>query len=212
MTQGLCLLTIDRPDKANALTEAMLALLTLALQQAARDGARAVILTGTGRVFSAGADMEQARTGLATSAEWERLSGQVAAMPCLTIAALNGTLAGGAFGMALACDIRLAVPHAAFFYPVMRLGFLPQPSDPGRLTALVGPARARMILMAGARIAAPEALAWGLVDRICPPEDLMQTARDLAADCLGADPAHGAAIKALCDHAAGQAVPFRDGL
>ena len=81
MTQGLCLLTIDRPDKANALTETMLAQLTLALQQAARDGARAVILTGTGRVFSAGADMEQARTGLATSAEWERLSGQVAAMP-----------------------------------------------------------------------------------------------------------------------------------
>ena len=74
---------------------------------------------------------------------WERLSGAIAAFPGLTIAALNGTLAGGATGMALACDLRLAVPGARFFYPVMRLGFLPQPSDPARLAALVGPARAR---------------------------------------------------------------------
>ncbi len=201
MTQGLCLLTIDRPDKANALTGAMLADLTLACRDAADAGARAVILTGRGRVFSAGADIDQARQGLATSPEWERLSAQVAAMPCLTIAALNGTLAGGAFGMALARDIRLAVPEARIFYPVMRLGFLPQPSDPGRLVALVGPARAKVILMAGAKLAAPEALSWGLIDRICDPQDLMSTARDLAADCLTAAPAHVAAIKAMCRQA-----------
>lgn len=63
--------------------------------------------------------------------------------------------------MVLACDLRLAVPGARLFYPVMRLGYLPQPSDPVRLAALVGPARARMILMAGQKIGAEEALAWG---------------------------------------------------
>ena len=68
---------------------------------------------------------------------WERLSGAIASLPCLTIAALNGTLAGGAMGMVLACDLRIAVPGAKFFYPVMKLGFLPQPSDPKRLAALV---------------------------------------------------------------------------
>src|SRR5690554_5160254 len=106
------------------------------------EGARALILTGAGGVFSAGADLDEARSGLATDPVWERLSAAIAAAPCLTIAALNGTLAGGAFGMALACDLRIAVPEADFFYPVMKLGYLPQPSDPARLAALVGPARA----------------------------------------------------------------------
>jgi enoyl-CoA hydratase/carnithine racemase len=148
-------------------------------------------------VFSAGADLDEARAGLATSPLWERLSGAIAAAPCLTIAALNGTLAGGAFGMALACDLRIAVPEAKFFYPVMKLGFLPQPSDPGRLRALVGPARVRMLLMAGQKITAEEALAWGLVDRVVPREALTDTVDMLAADALGATAAHVAAIKAM---------------
>lgn len=196
--QGLSLLTIDRPDKANSLTAALLRDLRAGVEEARRLGARALILTGTGRVFSAGADLTEAQTGtLATAPEWEALSGALASLPCLTIAALNGTLAGGAFGMALACDIRLAVPGARFFYPVMRLGFLPQPSDPARLVRLVGPSRARMILMGGARIEAPEALAWGLIDRILPEADLQDAALALAADALAATPAHVAAIKAL---------------
>jgi len=198
-TQGICLLTIDRQDKANSLTGDMLRALTAALQVPC--DTRAVILTGKGRVFSAGADLEEARAGLATSPEWERLSARMAAMPCLTIAALNGTLAGGAFGMALACDIRLAVPDARFFYPVMKLGFLPQPSDPARLVRLVGPARAKMILMAGQKITAPEALSWGLIDRVVDPAGLIQAAMDLTADCVTAAPEHVAAIKAMCDQA-----------
>ena len=194
---GLSLLTIDRPDKANALTADMLRDLRAGVAQALDSGARALILTGAGRVFSAGADLDQARTGLATAPEWEDLSAALAALPCLTVAALNGSLAGGAFGMALACDIRLAVPDARFFYPVMRLGFLPQPSDPARLMALVGPSRARMILMAGQRIAAAEALDWGLVDRIVAPEALLEEARTLCADALAAAPELVAGIKAL---------------
>lgn len=195
--QSLGFVTIERPEKANSLTTAMLQELTAGLEELAQSDCHAVILTGSGKVFSAGADLEEARQGLATSAEWERLSARMASMPCLTIAALNGTLAGGAFGMVLACDLRLAVPHAKFFYPVMKLGFLPQPSDPKRLRDLVGPARAKMILMGGAKIEAAEAMAWGLIDRIEPAENLIAAARLLAADCLAAKPEHVAAIKMM---------------
>ena len=189
----LWVVTLNRPDKANALTTDMMAELVMVMQRAT--AAKSVILTGTGKVFSAGADLEAARAGLATSPLWEELSASIAALPGLTIAALNGTLAGGAFGMALACDLRIAVPTAKFFYPVMKLGFLPQPSDPARLAQLVGPARAKLILMAGQKVLADDALAMGLVDRIC--DDVVAAARDLAADALGADAGHVAAIKGM---------------
>nr|WP_223115755.1 enoyl-CoA hydratase/isomerase family protein [Paracoccus amoyensis] len=195
----MAILTINRPEKANSLTGAMLTDLTDKLSDLSRYGCRAVILTGAGKVFSAGADLDEAKAGLATSHVWDRLSSQIAAMPCLTIAALNGTLAGGAFGMALACDLRIAVPEAKFFYPVMKLGFLPQPADPPRLRALVGPARAKMILMAGQKIDAPEALAWGLIDRIVPGDALLAATKGLAGDCLAAAPDHVAAIKSMLD-------------
>ncbi|HMB14098.1 MAG TPA: enoyl-CoA hydratase/isomerase family protein [Roseovarius sp.] len=190
--------TLDRPDKANALTEAMLSELADIAEAAALE-AQVFILTGAGKVFSAGADLEAARAGLATSPVWERLSNAIAAFPGLSIAALNGTVAGGAMGMVLACDIRIAAPGSKAFYPVMKLGFLPQPSDPARLSALIGPARAKMILMAGQKIDTETALAWGLFDRITPDaESVLDIARALAADALAADPAHVAGIKALC--------------
>ena len=148
----LWIATIDRQEKANSLTEEMLTQLADFAESAT--SAKVFVITGTGKVFSAGADLDEARAGLATSPVWERLSGAIAALPCLTIAALNGTLAGGAFGMALACDLRISVPTAKFFYPVMKLGFLPQPSDPKRMAALVGPSRAKLILMGGQKITA----------------------------------------------------------
>ncbi|QFT58494.1 putative enoyl-CoA hydratase echA6 [Sulfitobacter sp. THAF37] len=188
--------TIDRPDKANSLTHAMLTELAEVMEAA--QVARAVILTGKGRVFSAGADLEAARAGLATSDVWERLSGAIAALPGLSIAALNGTLAGGAMGMALACDIRIAVPHAKFFYPVMKLGFLPQPSDPARMAALIGPARTKLILMGGQKITADEALTFGLIDRIVEPDALCDHARTLAADTVAAKPEIATGIKRMC--------------
>ncbi|WP_420396462.1 enoyl-CoA hydratase/isomerase family protein [Nioella sp.] len=197
---GLWTVTLNRPDKANSLTAGMLEeLAEIAESGAADDGLRAFVLTGAGdRVFSAGADLEAAKAGLAVSPLWERMSGAIAALPCLTIAALNGTLAGGAFGMALACDIRIAVPGAKFFYPVAKLGYLPQPSDPGRLAALVGPARARMILLASQKIEADEALQWGLLDRIVSPDALLGAARDLAAAALEGNPDVLQQIKRMC--------------
>jgi len=193
---GLWIATINRPDKANSLTGAMLEELADIAEAAVE--AKALILTGKGKVFSAGADLDEARAGLATSPVWERLSGNIAKLPGLTIAALNGTLAGGAMGMALACDLRLAVPGAKFFYPVMKLGFLPQPSDPARMAALIGPSRAKLILMGGQKIMADEALAFGLIDRIVEGDVLVDTARAIAADTLAAKPEIARGIKSLC--------------
>lgn len=193
---GFWLVTINRPDKANSLTPEMLEDLVKIAESAAE--AKVFVLTGAGKVFSAGADLDAAKAGLAVSDVWERLSGAVAALPGLTIAALNGTLAGGSFGMALACDLRIAVPGARFFYPVMKLGYLPQPSDPGRLAALVGPSRAKLILMGGAKLSSDEALAIGLVDRIVAPESLMDEVRSLAADTLAAKPEIATGIKRIC--------------
>lgn len=193
---GLWTVTINRPDKANSLTGAMLEELADIATRA--QAARGLILTGAGKVFSAGADLDEAHAGLATSPVWERLSNALAAVPCLKVAALNGTLAGGANGMALACDIRISVPSAKFFYPVMKLGYLPQPSDAGRMAALIGPARTKLILAAGQKITAQEAYDYGLVDRIVGPDELLDTAQDLLAHSLAAKPEVASGILAMC--------------
>ncbi|AZV79866.1 enoyl-CoA hydratase/isomerase family protein [Parasedimentitalea marina] len=193
---GLWIVTLNRPDKANALTTGMLEELLEIATRAVE--ARGLILTGTGKVFSAGADLDEAATGLAVSPLWEQLSGAIAALPCLSVAALNGTLAGGANGMALACDLRIAVPSAKVFYPVMKLGYLPQPSDAKRMAALVGPARCKLVLAGGQKITAQQSYDFGLVDQIVDPAELMQVARDLMADSLAAEPELAQRILAMC--------------
>ncbi|WP_010140593.1 enoyl-CoA hydratase/isomerase family protein [Oceanicola sp. S124] len=193
LDSGLQRVTLARPEKANALTGAMLEELAGIFRASE---APVLVLTGEGRVFSAGADLAEAHAGLAVSPLWQEVSESLAAHPGLTIAALNGTLAGGATGIALACDLRIAVPGATFFYPVMRLGFRPPAPDPGRLVALVGPARAKLLLMGGARIDAAEALAWGLVDRVVA--DPLAEAELLSTDALAAAADHVTAIKRMC--------------
>ncbi|TRD22615.1 enoyl-CoA hydratase/isomerase family protein [Palleronia caenipelagi] len=190
---GLCHITLNRPDKANALSSAMLEQLVEAVQQA--NARRALILTGSGSVFSAGADLKEAAEGLATSPLWEKLSAAVSDYPGLSIAALNGPCAGGAMGMVLAADLRIAMPTARFFYPVMRMGYLPQPSDVPRLTRLIGPARAKLILMGGAKVSATEALQFGLIDRIT--EDIDAEIASLTKDLCVASPDHAAAIRQM---------------
>ena len=193
-------ITLDRPDKANALTPGMLAELANVAERA--QTAKLFILTGTGRVFSAGADLDAAKAGLATSPDWERLSNAIAALPGLTVAALNGTVAGGACGMALACDLRIATEGSKLFYPVMRLGFLPQPSDVVRMSRLIGPAQTKRILMVGQKITASDALDMGLFQQIVSEGSLLATARDLGSDTMGADLRHVSAIKSMIDAAA----------
>lgn len=159
-------------DKANALTEPMLRDLTAAFDAlAARGDLRAVILTGRGRVFSAGASLADARNGLAVSPEWERLSARVAldALPDHCGAEwkrCGGQLAGHGAGLRSA-DFR-ARGQFLLSCHALRLGFLPRPAIP-RLVALVfRPSRARMILMAGQKIPATEERWQGLVDRLVP--------------------------------------------
>lgn len=195
---ALWTVTLNREEKANALTRAMLDRLARIMDEARRD-AKVVVLTGKGRVFSAGMDLAEAKTDLPRHPVWEEVSGAIASLPCLTIAALNGTVAGGATGMVLACDLRIATEQAKFFYPVAKLGFLPQPSDPKRLAALIGPARAKLILMAGAKLTAAEALDFGLIDRIAGPGGMADEIATLTQDALAAEASHIAAIKAMID-------------
>lgn len=199
---ALTRLTLNRPDKANALNTEMLEALATAIE-GVPSHTKVLMISGAGRVFSAGADLGEVRAGtLATSPLWERVSGAIVALSCLTIAVLNGPCAGGAMGMILACDLRIAAPHTRLFYPVVSMGVLPQPSDPGRLAALVGPARAKLILLGGARIDAPEALQFGLIDRIC--DDLETGIDALLEPVLSADQAHSAQIKAMIDGSVGR--------
>lgn len=185
-------LRINRPDKAGALSEAMLSRLADAVEGAQQP---VLVITGVGKVFSAGGDLDDVRCGtLATSPEWERLSGAIAGFKGLSVAALNGSCAGGAMGMMLACDLRIAVPSAKFFYPVIKVGVLPQPSDPERLVRLVGPAVAKRILLSAAKIDASEALSLGLIDQIVTTTLEAET-DSLVAPALAVNPALIAAIK-----------------
>ena len=196
-TQDGCLrLTINRADKANALTEDMLSELAEHIETSL---AQVLILTGAGNVFSAGGDLNDVQGGnLANSPEWERLSGAVARFKGLSVAALNGTAAGGALGMVLACDLRVAVPNANFFYPVIKIGVLPPPSDPVRMAALAGPSLTKRILMTGAKITATEALANGLVD-VISEDDLMADVAAIVAPAIAAPMDQLAAIKSLIE-------------
>lgn len=195
---GLREIVIDRPEKANALTAGMLETLRDAV---AGTDADALILSGAGHVFSGGADLDAAREGLVTSPLWGELSEAITAYRGLSIAALNGACAGGALGMALAADLRVAAPHAVFFYPVLRLGYLPPVADIPRLLSLLGPARTRLLLMTGARWSAAEALCFGLVDAV--EEDALTAARRWAAVGRTAPAGHAAAIAGMIAAATG---------
>ena len=186
---------INRPEKANSLSSEMLEELLAIIEKA--NSARGIILTGQGKTFSAGADLSEVKSGLATSPIWEKLSLSLKELNCVTIAALNGTVAGGAFGMILACDIRICVPSSKFFYPVMKMGYLPQPSDPKRLVDLIGPGRAKLMLVAGEKLDSDKAYKFGLVDEIVMVEDLIGRAHTLLDASLSALPNHVSGIKRL---------------
>ena len=202
-TDGQWRVTLNRPDKANALTPAMLQdIADIAAKAHADPGLRTFVITGAGdRVFCAGADVSNGEDMFEFTRDpvWVDASQNIADLPCLTIAALNGTLAGGGFALALACDMRIATPQAKFFYPVLKRGFLPQPNDVHRMAKLVGPARAKLILMAGQKLLADEALNIGLIDRIVDLGNFDETLASMTLDAAAAKPQSIAAIKRLFD-------------
>ena len=124
-------------------------------------------------------------------------SDKIEELPCLTIAALNGTLAGGAFGMALACDIRLATTEANFFYPVLKNNLLPQPNDIERLVNLTGLSTAKLILIAGQKLSAKKALDTGLIDLMCERSELADNINNLSYIAENTDSISLLAIKRL---------------
>ena len=198
---GLWQVTLNRPDKANALNLQMLCELRDAAHRAHGDPElRAFVLTGAGdRVFCAGADLASTEDmfSYTRAPEWIEMSSAIHTLPCLTIAALNGTVAGGGFAPVLACDMRICTPQTRFFYPVLKRGFLPQPADVVRLAELIGPARAKLILMAGQKLSADEALACGLTDRIVALQDFKEAIATLTSDAMAAKPQQVAAINHL---------------
>ena len=177
---GVHLITLERP-KVNALCVELLETLASTAAEIARDSPRAVVLTGGPRVFAAGADItEFTRDGgsgpfaLAGEAEVSRIGrafleglGAVAAIPCPTIAAVNGFALGGGCELALACDLRVASPSAQLGQPEILLGIIPGGGGTQRLARLVGPARAKDLVFSGRNVGADEAHRIGLVDRVC---------------------------------------------
>ena len=193
-------ITLNRPDKANAINMEMLIRLNEILDEAKQQlKLRSLIITGNGPVFSAGADLNAVKLNneLTTTIHWKTLSDKIAELPCLTIAALNGTLAGGAFGMALACDIRLATTETNFFYPVLENNLLPQPNDIERLVNLAGLSTAKLVLLAGQKLSAKKALDRGLIDLICEQSELTDNINSLSYTAENTDSISLLAIKRL---------------
>lgn len=177
---------LNRPERANALTWQMLSDLREVVLSNGQQ--HALVISGRGKVFSAGADLNEVKeSGLATAPEWEALSKTVSDFPGLSIAALNGTLAGGAFGMALACDLRFGVEGMNLFYPVLKNGVMPQFSDPKHLGQLIGPAKTKALFLTGQKIDAETALRWGLIDRVVASNALENLVQKSTEACLKCD-------------------------
>ena len=193
-------ITLSRTNKANAINMEMLRELNSILDAAKKEEQlRSLIFTGEGKVFSAGADLDAVKKNneITTTTQWEELSEKIANIPCLTLAALNGTLAGGAFGMVLACDLRIATPEANFFYPVLKNNILPQPNDIERMVDIAGISTAKLILLAGQKISAQKALETNLIDQITEKEAFISTIDSLCSIAESNDGISLLAIKRL---------------
>jgi enoyl-CoA hydratase/carnithine racemase len=177
----LAVLTIRRPEVHNALSAQVLADLRSALAAVQADEEVGVVaFTGAGdRAFVAGADIGEVRdyslqTGL--DAGIQQLFDEVEAFPKPTVAAVNGVALGGGCELAMACDIRIAAETARFGLPETALAVLPGAGGTQRLARLVGPARAKDLILSGRQVRADEALAIGLADRVVEPDVLHQEA------------------------------------
>jgi len=209
---GVATLTLNRPERLNAWTEAMEARYLDLLQRAAETPrVRAVVVTGAGRGFCPGLDMDllagaatggpgwaQAQAGglLATGAG-HRPKTLATTVPKIVIAAVNGACAGVGLAQALCCDLRFAAAGARWTTAFARRGLVAEHGSAWLLPRLVGTSRAVDLLASGRVFTSEEALAYGLVSRVVPPEEVLAQAqayaRDLAANC---SPASMAAIKA----------------
>jgi enoyl-CoA hydratase len=213
--------TLNRPDRRNSLSDAMLTELGAAFAELRDDAStRVVVVTGTPPVFSAGADAPFRRSMSETERRemflrrtsqfrrlFERANTLLENLEQVTIAMVNGHAVGGGWGLALACDFRVAASEAAFWIPEVDLGVPLGVGSTTRFVRLVGPARAREIILEGRRYPASEAAALGLVHRVVPGDALAKTVREMA-DRLAAKPFRPLAeMKARINAIARTAVP-----
>ena len=210
--RGVVTLTLDRPEARTALSAALVTQLTAALEALADDGAvRAIVLTGAGDAFCAGADIGEMRAAGAASPEQneadsrrfatmlERLERQ----PQPTLALVNGAAIGGAIGLIAACDIALAATGARFALSEVRLGLVPAMISPYVLRA-IGPREARRWFLSGETMDSATALRIGLLHEAVDPGALAAAADRLLAALLAGAPGAQAEIKRLIRHASGR--------
>jgi enoyl-CoA hydratase/carnithine racemase len=183
----LAVLTLDRPEVLNAINNMALDALHAALDDLERELPRSVILTGAGdRAFSTGMDLKE-RAGFdddALRAQRRRIVSLVRRLhelPTATIAAVEGFAMAGGFELALACDLIVASSSSVFGLPEVKVGIFPGGGSTRTLTWLVGPARARDVILTGRRLTAGEAEAWGIVARVVAPGSAREAALELAA-------------------------------
>lgn len=196
-------ITLARPEKRNAMTLDMWRdLARLAERLDGRDDVRAVVLTGSHDSFCAGADIAEfdelrhdTAQVLAYDAIYEAGCRALETLGKPVIAAINGYCMGGGCNLALACDIRLAVPHATFAIPAARLSVVYGAAGTRRLLNLVGPGRARRMLFTGARIGAPDALSAGLIDEV--HDNVHEAARQCAVTMTAVAPLSIRGAKAI---------------
>jgi methylglutaconyl-CoA hydratase len=195
-SQNIATITLNRPDKRNAISYELIDDVTAALKQTAYSSAKVVILTGAGSAFSAGMDLENLKGLLGRTPEQNledsrTMAGLFRALydfPKPTIAAVNGAAIAGGTGLATLCDFTLAVPEAKFGYTEVRIGFVPGIVS-SYLIANVGEKRARDLLLTGRLFGAEEAYRFGLVTEIVAPDQLMPRALQLAAQLMENSPA-----------------------
>lgn len=201
--RAVCRVTLDRPEKLNALNEAVRAGLQEAIDELAlRDDVRVVVLAGAGRAFSSGADLREPGTlwergtpAAAGSLEQRRLSGRWQRLlegwerlPQATVAELHGHVIGGAALLAAACDLRVASDDVSVAIPELAIGIPLTWAGLPRLAREIGLPRTRELVMTGRRLLADEACAWGYVHRVASPGDLRSAVDELAGELLGQPP------------------------
>lgn len=195
---GVATLTLNRPERLNALDDRLVTGLAAALTAAARDSSvRAVVITGAGRGFCAGGDIhEMARLRQEHQSEafgrfletGHGVVRQIRQMPKPVIASVNGPAAGGGMNLALACDLRIASNQAAFLQAFVRIGLHPDWGGTFLLPRLIGTGRAVEMMFLGETVGAEEAHRLGLVNYLVPPERLAEETQKLAARLSAAPP------------------------
>ncbi len=205
---GVATITINRPEKLNALSAISLAELSHAMDRVRDEGAaRVVLLTGAGRAFCSGADLSVAHAGggpidmgAGLETGFNPLLEKIRRLPVPLVTAINGGAAGGGCGYALAGDIVIAARSAYFLQPFANIGLVPDVGSTWLLPRLAGRARATAMMMLGERISAEQAYDWGMIYQVVDDAKLMPTAQAITARLAsGPTVAYGLMRQAIVD-------------